>query len=213
VATTSATRRGAASSARPAESTDSRRPCLSSLATATQSTRTVIPASTKEEGQRRRRHASRAPVCPCTALRSWCEATRGKRSSVALARTWICEAGTGAPRLVLCRRDSHASSVEDYGRRHWRSMGTPQSPCPSAARAQRRAGPGRGAAGPAHRGSHRPRRRDPADSYRVGLASGTRAHTPASHATQHALNRGLARLGTPCSRHVRVAQNDCQLLT
>ena len=100
VPTTSATSSGAASSARPADSTVPRRPCPSSSATATHTIRAVIPASTNEAGASRRH----------------------QRSAVAPARTRTCSASipdssTLAPQasltacISLCSRPSFLVST------------------------------------------------------------------------------------------------------
>src|SRR5215471_3669983 len=114
VVTTSATSRGAASSARPAESTVSRRPCLSRSATATHKIRTVTAARTSEDRHKRRHHATRTPACPPTTAWSCGDANRGPRSSAVAARTWVCEASTGTPRLVPGRPAVGASLIAHY---------------------------------------------------------------------------------------------------
>src|SRR5208282_4144684 len=91
VTTISTTRSGAASSARPAESTASSRPCLSRSEMATHRIRAVTPATANEDRHSRRHHVVRFSSCrPAAASR--------KRSPAVPTST--CEADNTAPRAL-----------------------------------------------------------------------------------------------------------------
>src|SRR5215469_6580618 len=88
VATTSDTSSGAASSARPADSTCPRRPCRSRSSTATHSTTAVIPATAKETRLRRRHHPSRLAGSSIPAYMR-IQSRLSKRAHIAhLGRSW-----------------------------------------------------------------------------------------------------------------------------
>src|ERR1700735_308093 len=91
VTTTSTISSGAASSARPAESTVASRPCLSRSEMATHRMRAVTPATANEDRHSRRHHAARVP--------SFSPAAPSGRRSLAVPIS-TCEADNAAPRAT-----------------------------------------------------------------------------------------------------------------